>query len=58
MMSSDLIKNKDSMPTARWEGLPADPAILADGFRFPYACNIVTKNRFMKSAMSEQVDFS
>lgn len=49
-MSTDTL-----LPKERWESSPADPTILAEGFRFPYACNIITPNRFIKSALSEHL---
>uniref|UniRef100_A0A9J2P454 NADH:flavin oxidoreductase/NADH oxidase N-terminal domain-containing protein n=1 Tax=Ascaris lumbricoides TaxID=6252 RepID=A0A9J2P454_ASCLU len=55
-MSSDEPQAQLSEPMARWESADADPILLAQRLRFPYACNVVAPNRFMKSAMSEQKD--
>lgn len=57
-MSSDEPQAQLSEPMARWESADADPILLAQRLRFPYACNVVAPNRFMKSAMSEQVGYS
>uniref|UniRef100_A0A915BRR1 NADH:flavin oxidoreductase/NADH oxidase N-terminal domain-containing protein n=1 Tax=Parascaris univalens TaxID=6257 RepID=A0A915BRR1_PARUN len=54
-MSSDEPQAQLSEPMARWESADADPTLLAQRLRFPYACNVVAPNRFMKSAMSEQM---
>ncbi|VDM37267.1 unnamed protein product [Toxocara canis] len=54
-MFSDGAQAQLSEPMARWESADADPSVLAQRLRFPYACNVVAPNRFMKSAMSEQM---
>lgn len=56
-MSADEMEGPTFKPMTRWDGEPADMTVLTDGFRFPYACSVVTPNRLMKSAMSEKVSF-
>ncbi|VDK47671.1 unnamed protein product [Anisakis simplex] len=55
-MFSDGAQAQLSEPITRWESADgADQSVLAQRLRFPYASNVVAPNRFMKSAMSEQL---
>lgn len=43
-------------PEARWTCEDTDTTIMTERIRFPYASSVIAPNRFMKSAMSEQVN--
>ncbi|VBB34837.1 unnamed protein product, partial [Acanthocheilonema viteae] len=57
-MVANGILNINKEPTTRWDCPDVDQEtikmILGERLRFPYASNVVTPNRIMKSAMSEQ----
>ncbi|VDM92177.1 unnamed protein product, partial [Onchocerca ochengi] len=58
-MVANGIFNINKEPTTRWDCPDVDPEVikmsLGERLRFPYASNVVTPNRIMKSAMSEQL---
>ncbi|MFH4979433.1 hypothetical protein AB6A40_006142 [Gnathostoma spinigerum] len=55
-MLSSVVDHHSDEPFARWKSeAAADPSILNERIRFPYACNMITANRLVKTGMNEEL---